>query len=379
MLWLKNRFHWLVDRLLPPGYATENAPLLGRARILVAVLLFNTALALAVILLALYAHPFSQQMATLVAAGISGAVVIAYIGCLLLFRRTGSITGTGHLFAVFMYAGMAGSALFTGGADSPSLQMLLVVPVLVFLIAGRKPGLQWLLITLLTQAAFYQASLHEIRFVQTLDAPVAATIRLGVWTLMAITVLACFLIYDVVNESLQRQLSRERGRFAHQAAHDVLTALPNRGEFYRLMDQALAPLSGSRRLALAYIDLDHFKPINDTYGHHAGDEVLKIISQRLLHSVRRQDTVARLGGDEFAILFLLDEPGQPIEPMLQNLLTRIHEPIRTGEHLVQVSGSVGVVFAPDHGRDIDVLLKLADQCMYQAKQEKNRFCIYTPA
>ena len=376
--WFKKHFNLAVDRFLPPGYSIEHSHSLSRARILVALLLYHVALSAAIVILAAFAHSERVGFNTAIAASFSLVMLITYASCLYLFRATGSILLTGHVFALTIFTIVIAAAFITGGFISPTLQIIMVIPVLVFLIAGRKAGLQWLLAVLLTQGFFYQAFLHNVTFPQILPISTLATVEIGVWSLMAITVAACFLIYDVVNESLRRQLMRERGRFAHQAAHDVLTELPNRTEFYRQVELALTQLNGIRRIAIAFLDLDEFKPINDRYGHHVGDEVLKIISQRLIHSVRRHDTVARLGGDEFAILFLLDSPEHTIDTVLKNLLARIAEPVRAGEHLVQVSGSVGVVFAPDHGRDMAELLKLADQSMYQAKLEKNRFCIFQP-
>jgi len=377
--WAKEAFHKTVDRFLPPGYTIEHAQSLGRARILVALLLYHVVLSGAIIALAMFAHSEYVGFNTAIAAGFSLAMLATYTGCLYLFRLSGSIFWTGHLFALTIYLVVAGAAYITGGFISPSLQIIVAIPVLVFLISGRKAGGVWLIVVLLTEVVLYQAHLKGMQFPQILQEDSLAAVEIGVWSLMCITVVACFAIYDVVNESLQRQLARERGRFAHQAAHDVLTELPNRNEFYRRLQDALAGLKREQRLAIAYLDLDGFKPVNDQYGHHTGDEVLKIISQRLIHSVRRQDTVARLGGDEFAILFLLDTPEQDITPVLEKLLKRIAEPVRAGEHLVQVSGSVGVAFAPDHGKDMDSLLKLADRSMYEAKLEKNRFCIFNPA
>lgn len=377
--WLKQHFNQTVDRFLPPGYTIEHAHSLGRARILVALLLYHVVLSMAIIALAAFAHDEMVGFNTAIAAGFSLAMLLTYVACLYVFHLSGSILWSGHLFALTMFTVVVGAAFITGGFISPTLQIILVIPVLVFLIAGRRAGIQWLLAVLVTEGFFYRAFLNNAAFPQILPESTLFAVNLGVWTLMTITVVACFAIYDVVNESLQRQLARERGRFAHQAAHDVLTELPNRSEFYRQVELALSQLDGSRRLAIAFLDLDEFKPINDRYGHHTGDEVLKIISQRLIHSVRRQDTVARLGGDEFAILFLLDSPEHSIEPVLKNLLARIAEPVRVGDHLVRVSGSVGVAFAPEHSDNMEELLRLADQSMYRAKQEKNRFCIFNPS
>ena len=245
--WIKARFNETVDRFLPPGYSIEHAHSLGRARILVALLLYHTLLSAAIIALAAFAHEEVVGFNTAIAAGFSLAMLATYVACLYIFHMTGSIFWTGHLFALAMFSVVTGAAFITGGLESPTLQIILVIPVLVFLISGRKAGIQWLLIVLFAEGFFYQAFLRETVFLQILPEQTLAAVELGVWSLMAITVVACFSIYDVVNESLQRQLARERGRFAHQAAHDVLTELPNRSEFYRQVEIALAQLNGAAR------------------------------------------------------------------------------------------------------------------------------------
>ena len=130
---------------------------------------------------------------------------------------------------------------------------------------------------------------------------------------------------------------------------------------------ASAKRRGSR-LALLFLDLDHFKPINDSLGHALGDEVLKTVAQRLSSAVREADTVSRYGGDEF--LILLSEVSQPSDAELiaGKLIAAIAEPCRVGGHVLQLSASIGISLYPDDGEDIDLLIRKADNAMYRAKR-----------
>ena len=164
-------------------------------------------------------------------------------------------------------------------------------------------------------------------------------------------------------ETKQRELDR-------LASHDTLTGLPNRRLFFDRLNQALARAKRhDGQLALLFIDLDHFKDINDKLGHAAGDTVLCAVGQRLLHLVREADTVARLGGDEFVIL--LDDVDGPIavDQVAQRVLDALGTPvIHEGLSLI-CGGSVGVSRYPQDASELTELIGLADQAMYQAKSD----------
>lgn len=165
----------------------------------------------------------------------------------------------------------------------------------------------------------------------------------------------------------------------HSLAHlDPLTQLPNRRLFSDRLRHALArAVRGGQRLAVCFIDLDTFKPINDRLGHEAGDRVLIAVSERLRRTLRGADSVARIGGDEFALL--IEEAGsvgEDLMPLLERSLCAISQPIPIGEHVVVVSASIGVALFPQHGADEEALLHAADKAMYAAKAlGKNRFCM----
>ena len=167
-------------------------------------------------------------------------------------------------------------------------------------------------------------------------------------------------------------------RIAH---YDALTGIPNRMLLADRMRQAIAQTSREHNMvAVCYLDLDGFKPVNDTFGHDAGDQVLIEIAKRLGDTVRGGDTVARLGGDEFVVLLLGLERGDECMKTLERLLGAIAEPVLVKGSSLTLGASIGVSIYPLDDADPDTLLRHADQAMYVAKQSgKNRFYIYDAA
>jgi len=160
-------------------------------------------------------------------------------------------------------------------------------------------------------------------------------------------------------------------RISHMAHHDTLTDLPNRSLCLDRLSVAIQQGERSNtRVGVLFLDVDHFKTINDTLGHHIGDGLLRSVAQRLLAAVRAGDTVSRLGGDEFVVIFNgvvdADEISQIVD---QRLIPLIRQPHDVDGAQLQVSCSVGIAVYPDDGREVDVLMRNADAAMYQAKQE----------
>ena len=170
----------------------------------------------------------------------------------------------------------------------------------------------------------------------------------------------------------------ELRRVAH---FDSLTGIPNRVLLADRIKHAISQTSRDHNMmAVCYLDLDGFKPINDTLGHKAGDEVLIEVAKRIGHTIRGGDTVARLGGDEFVILLLGLEMAEECVATLERLLEAIAQPITLGNKSNSISASIGVSIYPLDEEDPDTLLRHADQAMYIAKQSgKNRFYIYDSA
>lgn len=164
------------------------------------------------------------------------------------------------------------------------------------------------------------------------------------------------------------ELERSRRELSDQARHDGLTGLANRRLFGERLQAALAHRRRhGGEVALLLLDLDRFKPINDTHGHDAGDAVLKAVSQRLRDNVREVDTAARLGGDEFVVLLSGVSNVADLAPFALKLLERVSEPIAHGNLMLQVGCSLGISRTPVDGDTPDTLLLAADAAMYEAK------------
>ncbi len=166
-----------------------------------------------------------------------------------------------------------------------------------------------------------------------------------------------------------------------QANFDLLTELPNRRMFHDRLEQEIKKAHrGQSRVALLFIDLDRFKEINDTLGHHLGDQLLIEAAKRIVSCVRESDTVARLGGDEFTIVLSELSEGTHAEKIAQNILEKLVAPFRLGADNAYISASIGITFYPDDALDVEQLLRNADQAMYLAKSAgRNRLGYFTSA
>jgi diguanylate cyclase (GGDEF)-like protein len=161
------------------------------------------------------------------------------------------------------------------------------------------------------------------------------------------------------------------------ALHDAVTGLPNRNLLNDRLKHALAQARRhSWRLAVMFIDLDKFKSINDSYGHHAGDKVLRIISERLQASVRDADTVGRQGGDEFLYLMLEVKDEGDVANAARKIMETVAQPCEFDGLSLTVKPSIGIALYPEDGRSANALLRSADSAMYKAKQSDQgyRFC-----
>ncbi|MDE2441138.1 MAG: EAL domain-containing protein, partial [Betaproteobacteria bacterium] len=164
-----------------------------------------------------------------------------------------------------------------------------------------------------------------------------------------------------------------------QATHDPLTGLPNRNLLEDRLEQAVQlALRQANKVALAFVDLDNFKVINDSLGHAAGDELLIEIAHRLRHALRGVDTIARYGGDEFVLIIGEQVSSDDTQHLLDRVLTTIQAPLMLEGHELRINCSIGVSVYPDDAQDLDGLLRVADVAMYHAKKSgKGQYHFYT--
>jgi diguanylate cyclase (GGDEF)-like protein len=177
--------------------------------------------------------------------------------------------------------------------------------------------------------------------------------------------------YSIERKAYQVQLE-------HQANYDTLTGLPNRNLLNDRLRQAVYGKRTPRNTAVVFMDLDHFKFVNDSLGHSAGDKLLKSMSDRLRSVLREGDTVGRVGGDEFVIILNGQSNEEVIFRAMQRIAARIAEPITIEGKELYVTCSAGISLYPQDGEDVDTLLKNADAAMYRAKEHgRNNFQFYT--
>ena len=224
-------------------------------------------------------------------------------------------------------------------------------------------GRSWTL-SLSTQAAF------EARYGRGI-ATMTAVIGLVLSLLLAL------LAWLMVNgrERALRLAAGMTEELRHVAQRDPLTGLPNRALFRDRLNQELARAKRQNgRFAMVFLDLDHFKPINDNFGHDVGDQVLRQVARQLHGSVRAADTVGRIGGDEFVVLLAELGDSEPVLVLAEKLHQAVKQPFVVAGHEMSISCCIGVAVYPQDGADADALTKGADNAMYRAK-EAGRDCV----
>jgi len=176
------------------------------------------------------------------------------------------------------------------------------------------------------------------------------------------------------------QIKQSQEEIRRQAHHDALTGLPNRLLFNDRLEMSLRQARRrSEMLAIIFLDLDHFKEINDSLGHDFGDLLLQAVAQRLKDSLREEDTVARLGGDEFIILLRNVKAAGDAEEVAVKINTSLAEPLLINDRRLKITSSLGLAFHPHHGQEAEELIKNADVAMYQAKNMgRNNFQVFSP-
>jgi len=188
---------------------------------------------------------------------------------------------------------------------------------------------------------------------------------------------------DLLVRSLRYAIERKRTEetIKNLAYHDSLTGLPSRTLFHDRFTMATAESKrNDKKMALIMIDLDHFKNINDDFGHDAGDELLKEMSARLVNTLRKTDTVCRMGGDEFAVLISDVSTKETIDEVAQRIVLAIEKTFILQNAERRISASLGIAIYPEDGETLDTLIKHADMAMYEVKKMgRNNYLYYQPS
>ncbi|MDX1582792.1 MAG: diguanylate cyclase, partial [Thermoanaerobaculia bacterium] len=181
-----------------------------------------------------------------------------------------------------------------------------------------------------------------------------------------------------------RDVSEQKARIAsleHQALHDVLTNLPNRALLMKKLEEAIDAAKekeGTELVGLLMMDLDRFKEVNDTFGHHYGDKLLQQVAERLREELRSGQTVARMGGDEFSLVLpSISDTGETLRTA-RRIINALQYPFEIENQRFEIGTSIGITVFPEHGEDAATLLRRADASMYRAKREGIGFSVFTP-
>jgi len=194
---------------------------------------------------------------------------------------------------------------------------------------------------------------------------------------LGVGLIALYLVLAVISWSTTRRLRRYAVRQEHQARHDSLTGLPNRAWFKDQAERILAD-PRSEPGAVVLVDLNRFKEVNDTLGHHAGDALLIIVAQRLSESLRTDDVVARLGGDEFGLVLPGLGNASVVKTTLAALQSTLSADVIIDGTTMTIEASFGATLYPEHGRDVSELLRGADAAMYQGKRGADHIVVWQP-
>jgi diguanylate cyclase (GGDEF)-like protein len=196
---------------------------------------------------------------------------------------------------------------------------------------------------------------------------------------LALSLVGLFALLALISWWTTRALRQDAAAHEYDALHDSLTGLPNRELFRQTAEDAMERGRRGEQGALVLIDLDHFKEVNDTFGHHAGDELLRVVGRRLRGSLRTDDMVARLGGDEFAMVLPRGGGREETLALLDRIRDELGEEVILEGAPLRVEASFGVCFYPESAQTVEDLLQHADAAMYRGKQGTGGIVIYQEA
>jgi diguanylate cyclase (GGDEF)-like protein len=372
LAWLARAFLAHCDRILPPRLRAEPDQLI-RARTLIGMARFvQAAMVFIIPILWLNATTIIDYVVMLGLA-LFGATFSALLGYL---HRSGNLNGAINWLLFLAFTVVQGCTLINGGIIKSPAMDLVVVPVLMaFCLSGRRAGLQWAAATvafhigvaIVLSLGIDFALVHKEELFQE---------TFGAWIIAFVGILLIVYIFEWINLRLQKERERQYNELEFLASHDALTGLASRRKFHEALSHALERLRQTREsVAVIYLDLDGFKPVNDTLGHAVGDIVLQTVARRIGRNLRSSDIVARLGGDEFGIVLQGVSTVDDAAQIATKIGEEIARPIR-GLERFPVSGSIGIAMAPQHSEDGDTLVRMADQAMFRAKTKKRTVAVY---
>lgn len=364
------------DYFLPASLRSNPTDLM-RGYIIIGMIVTNILVSLFVLVILLYFLDLEQN--TPIGVSLNMLCVVAYLVALVLLKVKESFVLCANFLLTVLTIVVAIGIQITGGYwDSPVLQLAVQLPVTGFLLLGLRSGVFWLLVTAVLCFASYLSAMLGVGYMQLLQSQALIdAMYISLQFILILIVGGALIIYEIINAQLASKLHEERNRFEHKASHDDLTGIPNRFEFFRRLKTVIEEArERDQKVAVVYLDLDGFKPINDLLGHHVGDEALRVVAQRLNNVLRLSDTTARLGGDEFALILPGMHLPNDLELIMPKVLASVREPIRINGVDVVVRASCGVAVFPVHSEDHSALCRYADMAMYRAKEQHDTYLLF---
>ena len=371
---MKRLLRFYASRTIP-GHIRADEGNYQRARLLVYFLLIFILMSLSSTL-GMFMYQSNSDVDFQNGLYLPSAQLIVGLAALFLFRKTGSQLLAANCFTTMTYLGIVFTCVYNYlHHHSPAFQAFPLVVVFAFLMGGKANGVVWAVIvsTTILVLGNIQVPLNPAPELQQGEA--LAGLHLAVAVICFICLAICLSVYDMLNRRMMRSLNLQRDRFIELSRHDDLTGLRNRGSFEVLLRRAasLAEFTGEG-LALLYLDLDGFKPVNDKHGHAIGNQLLVEVAQRLKSVVRTGDSVARLGGDEFAILLHVSQQDATAVEFAREFARHIDREICRRYEIdglsVDIGVSIGVAVFNVDASSADMLLRNADADMYQRKRQR---------
>jgi len=358
---------WLISEKIERGSDEYT-----QAKILVYVILLSFLIPLVIIPIYMLAFPDRESSGN--AQWLMSLTLMVYILVALFFKKSGKL-----IFSMNFLLGMIAtiSVISIQVIGTACLPLLLGLPVMAELIAGRFWGRIWLMVffSLHTVIAWGIHTNHPVFIGLRMEIASHRTVLM--WLLIGCVVVVALEVYGTINELLSNEIKKQRDKFQYLSAHDPLTKIFNRLMFIELFEIAIHRAAREERMiALLYIDLDGFKSVNDSMGHHTGDTILKTTARRLQKVTRVTDCVGRIGGDEFAVVLDGITSTDHINLVAQKIVSRLAAPVTIDNKAVKITASIGISIYPFHGSSRDVLERSADKALYQAKESKNSFTVY---
>lgn len=361
-----------------------------RAVIWVAVVAFNTAVSLFGLLYIEFGVSGEDGSNNTIGRSLVFFTLATYLLARVFYYRYHMLKTAGHMVTFGLFSATLVGVIAAGGYATSSMPVLLVIPaILAFIMVGMNAGVFWSVVTATIMIGLWK--LEQMGLTQPWQMLYSKSVINQLSVLVPLTtcamVIGGMVIYETITTQLQNTLKNERNKFRWEATHDSLTGLPNRSEFFRRLKIGMhQSCINHQSMALVYLDLDGFKPVNDTHGHYVGDEVLKVISRRLRDIFRSNDIVCRLGGDEFAIILQGINTNEALmTTILDKTLDGVADTIIIEGRTIRVGASIGVAYYNRSKQnssgyicdeDAKILCRMADIALYQAKEDRNTWRTY---